>query len=280
MAVLRFAGPLPLTSRRATQSEFIRWAKTRPSVEHVVFVANTLEHLTSIRADNLLALVDAMKQSNYNVTFAGFSDSAFETLARTGIADTIGLERFYPSETLAIADLYTQAHRDDPLESCPLRGLLPRFVELSLHQDGSLRDAHRHALALCDSIVAFRFDGALNFATVAYFEDQLRAILKRRPRARHILFAAHTLTALETVAAQQLPRIFAKLREEGYWIAVSGLRDLEVEVLRRVQEDSGQVLADAVFATQAKAIESMHADAHRDSDEARCPLTEVVYQPE
>jgi MFS superfamily sulfate permease-like transporter len=275
IGVLRFDGSLALFSRKAIQSEFIGWAKKRSTVQNVVFVASRLEDLDATAGENLLALVEAVRDAGYRVAFAGFSDRAFEAIARRGVADAIGLDSFYHSAAQALADLFALAHAEDPDEDCPLRGMVPRLVELSLHRDGSLRDARRRGLAVCQRIVAVRLDGPLNFATFGFFETELRAALARRSSATHILFAGHTLAGLDPIAAEQLPRLFEQLRREGYKVVVSGLKDEELDLLSRT--DQGETAgADAIFPTQSKAIESIHAEAHRDSEERACPLIEVV----
>jgi SulP family sulfate permease len=167
------------------------------------------------------------------------------------------------------------AHADDPNEDCPLQDLLPGFTELSLHPDGSLRDAHRHGLALCQRIAAVRFDGPLNFATIGYFAEKLRLVLERRPSVTHILIAGHTLAGVDSIAADEFHDLSARLRREGYFVAISGLKDEELEALSSAGQDD-TIGVDAIFPTQAVAIESMHADAHRASEEGVCPLVEVV----
>ncbi|HEY3352522.1 MAG TPA: SulP family inorganic anion transporter, partial [Polyangia bacterium] len=144
IGVLRFDGPLPLGSRKGIQSEFIRWAKRRPSVRSVVFVASTLDRLERAEAENLAALIEATREADYRVMLASITDEALETLGRSGLADSIGLQTIVPSEYLAIADLHAAAHEGLDEPDCPFRNLLPRVVELALHADGSLRDARRH----------------------------------------------------------------------------------------------------------------------------------------
>ena len=279
IAVLRFDGPLPLGSRKGIQSEFIRWAKRRSSVRSVVFVASTLHRLERAEAENLIALVQAVREADYEVVLASVTDEALESLGRSGIADAIGLAAIAPSEYLAIAEMLPLAHegRDEP--DCPLRGLLPRVVELALHADGSLRDARRHGLGLCPRIVAVRFDGPLNFATIRHFESQLAACLVRRPGARHILLAGHTIERLDTEAAEELVNVFARMADAGIRVAVSGLRDDVLDMLRRGAGGIEKVRAE-FFPTQARALETLYPEAHPAPDEESCPLRELVPVPE
>jgi len=277
IGVLRFDGPLPLGSRRGIQSEFIRWAKGRPSVRSVIFVASTLYRLESGEADNLVSLIAAVRDAGYRVALASVTDGALETLGRSGLADTIGLESIVASEYLAITSLHAAAHEGLDEPDCPFRNLAPQVVELALHADGSLRDAHRHKLALCPRIVAVRFDGPLNFATIRSFEEQLNGCLTRRPEARYVLLAGHTIDRLDPEAAEELLALAERLGERQVQVAVSGLRD---EVSDMLQRAAGAGRAKAwFFPTQARALEALYEEAHSETREETCPLRTVVAAP-
>jgi MFS superfamily sulfate permease-like transporter len=279
IGLLRFDGPLSLYNRKATQSEFIRWAKTRSSVRSVVLLADKFDKLDSNEAKNLVALVKEVREAGYRVLVANLSDQAFEDLAHSKFADIIGPDSTFPTDTLAIAAIMLDAHADDPAEDCPLQDLLPRFSELSLHPDGSLRDAHRHGLALCERIAVVRFDGPLNFATIGFFEEKLRQVLERRPSTTHILIAGHTLAGVDAIAAEEFHRLSARMHRDGYSVSISGLKDDDLEALGSA-ELGGTTGVYAILPTQAVAIERIHADAHRDSDEEACPLLKVVLKEE
>ncbi len=275
MAVLRVEGAHVLADSRAIQSEFIRWAKARPTVKHVIFLLGAVDRFESAAALNLRAFIEAVREAGFETSFADVHGRAFEDLGRSGIADELGLENFFPSGTQAITAAYAHAHEDEGEEICPLQPILPRFVELSLHPDGSLRDAHRHGLALCERIVAVRFDGPLDLASIGYFEGSLRRVLTRRAKATHVLIAAHTLTVADAIAAEELPSILRRLREDGYAVALSGIKDADLDVLRSAK-DGETLRANPTFPTQAAAIEALHAETHLDASEEKCPLREVV----
>jgi sulfate permease, SulP family len=278
IAVLRFDGPLPLSNQKASQSEFIRWAKKRPEVETIVFVGYTLDKIDTAEAENLSVLVAAVREAGYRVTLTGFSAHAFEALTRFGIVEAIGEASFYQSESLAIASVFTDAHAGSDEQACPFKKLMPKLVEVSKHSDGAYRDAARNRLALCRQIVAVRFDGSLNFATFRYFEKSLHEILSRRSSAKHILIAVHTLFGLDLAAAQALTQLFQELKEAGYWIGVSGLNDDDLEIFQKADPE-GLLGSDAIFPTEAVAIGQIYARAHHNSDEAPCPLIDIVEAP-
>ncbi len=277
IGVLRFDGPLPLGSRRGIQSEFIRWAKGRPSVRSVIFVASTLYRLEKGEADNLVSLISEAREAGYRVLLASVTDEALETLGRSGLADTIGLDSIVASEYLAITNLHAAAHEGLNEPDCPFRTLVPQVVELALHADGSLRDAHRHKLALCSRMVAVRFDAPLNFATIRIFEEQLNDCLARRPEAHYVLLAGHTIDRLDPEAAEELLALFQRLSERQVLVAVSGLRDEVSDILQRAAS-AGRAKA-SFFPTQARALEALYEEAHSEAREETCPLRMVVEAP-
>lgn len=275
IGLLRFDGPLALNSLSAIQSEFIQWAKSRASVRNVVFLADRLDKLDSNEVKNLSTLVKEVRAAGYRVVLANLSDQAFRELASDRFADLVGPDSKFPTDTLAIAAIMLDAHAEDPNEDCPLQDLLPRFTELSLHPDGSLRDAYRYGLALCQRIAVVRLDGPLNFATIGYFRQKLHQVLAQRPSVTHILIAGHTLAGVDSIAAEEFHGMSAELRGRGYFVSISGLKDDDIEVLGFDGPDETADI-DAVFPTQAAAIEAIHASAHAESDEKICPLLQVV----
>lgn len=275
VAVLRVDGSLAFASADALAADFATWREGRPEVTHVVFAAHTVAALHPRDADNLLAFAETVKESGLEIAFAHLNDQVFEVLAQSGVADRVGLERFFATEVQALAAFYAVAHPHPDETICPLARAVPRVTDLSLHPDGSLRDAQRHGLALCRHVAAIRFDGPLNFATIQLLESELDRRLTRRTEVRQVLIAAHTLERVDAVAAERLCALVGRLRHDGYGVAFSGLRDDVLEVLELT--GCQQVLgAGSVFPTQAAALAEIHAAAHEGSDEDPCPLLDVV----
>ncbi len=275
LAVLQLQGPMVLSDRKAIRSEFIRWAKRRPTVRNVVLVASSVPQIDRPAAENLLALIEEMRAAEYRVACAGFSDASFDSLARLGVADAIGIENIFPLDLFAVAGLHPAAHIDSDEPNCPLAAALPQLTELALADDGSLRSAARYGLALCPHLVVLRFDGPLNYGTIGFFEAELLDRLQQRKTARHLLIVGHTIANLDPIAADELGELFARLRQEGYTVGLSGLREPVHEVLEAGCRRAGVVLAH-IYPTQAQALDALHPRAHAGVDEVHCPLREVI----
>ena len=275
IAALRFDGPLILANPAALELELTKWVKNRLDVTHILLVAHTLERHGSQDAQRLLELVERLRKAAFSVAFCSFKDHVFEELGRSGVADEIGLENIYPSAASAVASIYAEAHRGRTEEDCPLAPLLPRVVEISLHEDGSLRNAEHYGLAVCRFIAALRIDGALNFATIGFVAEEIKERVSKRPETRHILLACHGLSSVDEIASEELGGLTIDLRRSGYEVSVSGLKDDIFDTLERAG-CLATIGRQSVYPTRAQAIEAIHERAHEGADERPCPLIEVV----
>ncbi len=156
-----------------------------------------------------------------------------------------------------------------------VRTMQPHVAELSLHWDGSLRDSGRFGLAGCKHIATIRFDGPLNFANTAYLEDKVQERVAHMPELRTVLIAAHGINEIDASGEEALSRLTARLRENGYEVYFSGVKEGVMDVLKRTH--LAKMIGDeAIFPTQMAAIQAIHAKAHVDSTEKECPLINVV----
>jgi len=154
------------------------------------------------------------------------------------------------------------------------RNLRPGMAVVSLHPDGSLRDASRHKLERCRHIAAVRFDGPLFFASCNFLEDKILEQVAAMPELRHVLIISHGINELDASGEDMLSQLLGRLRNAGYDVSFSGLKDNVLDVLKRTHlyEEIGE---DHMFPTQAAAIEAIHAKAHENSQEKECPLLKV-----
>lgn len=154
------------------------------------------------------------------------------------------------------------------------RNLKPGLAVLSLHPDDSLRDANRHGLEKCRYIAAIRFDGPLFFASASYLEDKVLERVAAMPDLRHVLIVAHGINELDASGEEMLSQLVARLRNAGYDVSFSGLKDNVLDVMKRTHlyEEIGE---DHMFPTQAAAIQAIHAKAHEGAQEEECPLLKV-----
>ncbi|HEY5310609.1 MAG TPA: SulP family inorganic anion transporter, partial [Casimicrobiaceae bacterium] len=120
------------------------------------------------------------------------------------------------------------------LASFLYRRMRPRVALVSLHDDGTLRDAERFDLPpLHARIGALRFDASLYFANAAYFEQAVLRLQRDRPDVAFILVAAHSINDIDATGVETLRNLAQQLRQSGVTIALSGVKRQVLDVLER-----------------------------------------------
>lgn len=155
------------------------------------------------------------------------------------------------------------------------RTMRPHVAHLSLHPDGSMRDARRHHLKLCKHVVAIRFDGPLNFVSTNYLEDEVLNSIADMPDLKIVLVVAHGINEVDASGEEMFSHVVDRLRQAGYEVVFSGLKDNLLDVLKRTRLYD-KIGEENMYPTQAIAITRIYERAHEGSDEKECPLLKVV----
>ncbi|MBD3402732.1 STAS domain-containing protein [candidate division GN15 bacterium] len=157
-----------------------------------------------------------------------------------------------------------------------LRNIKPDIAMLSMHTDGTYRNAERLGLQRCRHIAVIRFNGSLIFANVAYLEEQVMHQVQTMPELRYVLIVGNGINELDASGEEKLAELVDRLRESGYDLVMSGLNDAVLDVMRRtlLYEKIGE---DHLFRNATRALEAIHDEAHRGSDESPCPLFKVRF---
>ncbi len=155
-----------------------------------------------------------------------------------------------------------------------LRNMKPAVHVLAKFDDGSFRDAETHGLGECRHIAVMRFSGPMFFANVSFFEDTILEEVAEKPDLRHILIVGNGITEVDASGEEFLSIMIDRLRESGYDVSFSGLNESVLATFSRTHllEKIGE---DHIYRNVATALEHIHEEAHRDSDEKKCPLKEV-----
>ncbi len=105
------------------------------------------------------------------------------------------------------------------------RMMRPRVALLGMHDDGTLRDSKRHGLApLHQRAGAIRFDGALCFVNVSYFENALLRLETETPALSHILVKCSGINDLDASGVVALSNLVERFRNNGVTLLFSGLK--------------------------------------------------------
>ncbi|MBU0983891.1 MAG: STAS domain-containing protein, partial [candidate division Zixibacteria bacterium] len=157
-----------------------------------------------------------------------------------------------------------------------LRNIKPDIALLSMYTDGTYRNAERLGLQRCKYIAVVRFNGSLIFANVAYLEDQIINQIKAMPDLRFVLIVGNGINELDASGEEKLSELVDRLRGDGRDLVISGLNDGVIDVMRRtlLYDKIGE---DHLFRNASRALEAIHDEAHRNSDENPCPLFKVRF---
>jgi sulfate permease, SulP family len=137
------------------------------------------------------------------------------------------------------------------------RMMRPRVAVLGLHSDTTLRDAVLHNLPpLHPRLGAIRFDGALRFVNVSYFEDALLRLERENPEIACILVQSSGINEIDASGIEMLRNLLDRFKSSGIKLAFSGVKKQVSDVMDRTgltEKIGGQ----NVFATDKDAIDEL-----------------------
>ncbi len=137
------------------------------------------------------------------------------------------------------------------------RMMRPRIAILGMHQDETLRDAERHDLPpLNPRLGALRFDGALRFVNVSYFEDALLQLERENPDLRCILIKSSGINYIDASGVEMLSNLIARFKESGITLAFSGFKKQVQDVLDHTGLTE-KIGVSHIFSTDREAMEKL-----------------------
>jgi MFS superfamily sulfate permease-like transporter len=129
-----------------------------------------------------------------------------------------------------------------------------------------------HDLDECKYVDVVRFDGPLFFANASYLEDQINERLQAKRDLRHIIIVSNAITDIDASGEETLSLLVDRVRSAGVEISFSGVNESVMTVLERTHLIA-RIGHERIFHTMEQAIQAVHASAHRNGHEERCPLT-------
>jgi SulP family sulfate permease len=95
------------------------------------------------------------------------------------------------------------------------RTMRPRFVEVSRHEDGTMRDANLHGLETSDTVAVYRFDGDLYFANTGYLEGKLLNSIAAKPNLKVLVLDMEGVGQVDATGDAMLEKMADRLRVTG-----------------------------------------------------------------
>jgi len=139
------------------------------------------------------------------------------------------------------------------------RTMHPRFAELGLHPDGTLRDVDVHDLQRNEAISVLRFDGSLYFANAGYFEDKVLANVTLKPKLKYVIIDAEGINQIDATGEEMLHVLSQRLKVAGIQLMIARAKKQLVDIFRATHfvDHLGEQY---FFRTRTDAIH--HARAH------------------
>jgi len=134
------------------------------------------------------------------------------------------------------------------------RSMRPRFAELSLHSDGTFRDADVHSLQKCKYMSVLRFDGSLYFANAGYFETRVLRNVASKPDLKFVILDLEGVNEVDATGEEVIGNLHERLGHGGVRVLIARTKRQTMQIFER----SG--LADEIgrehfFRTRTDAIE-------------------------
>lgn len=113
-----------------------------------------------------------------------------------------------------------------------IRTMKPRAEIVSYKPNGTLGGIRSHNLKpISDQFVPVRFDGALTFANVAYFEDIILEAQRKFPDAKSIVIIGSGINELDASGEEKIRELNQRLDELGVKLMFSGLKHQVMKLL-------------------------------------------------
>ena len=134
------------------------------------------------------------------------------------------------------------------------RSMRPRFAELSLHPDGTFRDALLHKLPRCKHISVLRFDGSLYFANAGYFETSVLKNVASKPDLRYVILDLEGINEIDATGEEVIGQLGERLGHAGIKVLIARPKRQTMAIFDRsgLREEVG---GEHFFRTRTDAIE-------------------------
>lgn len=145
----------------------------------------------------------------------------------------------------------------------------PRIIEVSLHQDGTLRDRQRFELPrLADDVLAVRMDSALNFLTAGPLDRFVSSSCTRDPSVSRVLLCASGINDIDASGVEALDAMRTTLEAKGVALYMSAVKKQVSDVLERAGL-LARIGAERIFVTDAAAVGALRSASLKEEPEPR-----------
>ena len=96
------------------------------------------------------------------------------------------------------------------------RTMRPRIIEISMHNDGTLRDVDTHQLKTSNVVSIVRMDMSLYFANAGYLEDKILHLVSERPVMRYLIIDAQSINTVDATGEEMLSNLAERFKDREH----------------------------------------------------------------
>lgn len=112
------------------------------------------------------------------------------------------------------------------------RSMRPRFSELSVHPDGTLRDADMHDLPRSETLSVLRFDGSLYFANAGYFENKVLENVAGKSKLKFVIIDAEGINQIDATGEEMLHVLAHRMKAAGVQLMFARAKKQIMDIFR------------------------------------------------
>ena len=147
------------------------------------------------------------------------------------------------------------------------RTMKPRVAVLGRYNDGTMRDIDIHQdLPQDKRVTVVRFDGALYFANVAFFEEAITRVMNTRPEAKYILVVSDAIIELDASGEEAISSLVDDLLVNGVVLVFSGLKRQVLKVMNSTHLFA-KIGAENIHPNEDMALEHIYSRLNADENE-------------
>ena len=138
------------------------------------------------------------------------------------------------------------------------RMMRPHVAVYGAHHQAAAYDVrHAEHSRMHPNLSILRFDGALRFMNVSYFEDALLKLYREHPGVKHILIESGGMNSIDASGVEMLGNLLMRFRDDGVVLNFSGLKPQVYEVLDRTDVVT-KIGREHIFTNDRQAIEQLN----------------------
>jgi len=131
IAVIRFDGPLFFANASYLEDRVSEIISTKPDLKHIILAANGINDMDASGEEALSLLVERVRSGGYGFSLSHVKENVMAVMKRTHLLEKIGKENIYPTQDMAVKDIYYKTHpgTEEDEKSCPLLSHIPATNE-------------------------------------------------------------------------------------------------------------------------------------------------------